>query len=341
MATRLRHTAWLCLDDRGAPESRPVPVGVVRVAGPGGVATDLAALVPVLRQAALEQGADVIHAGPVPTAGWAAVRADARPTVVMAWGSDVLGLSGAPQADLRRGREALAATSGFVADASCVVSAAETHGLPATTPRAVFPWGLEDLAFAPRPAHSDLRQRLGWERCHVLVSLRAWHASYRIDVLLDAFARAARVDPWLRLLLLGTGETAPLVRERAAASGGTIVCPGHVTSDATRPYLDAADVYVSTVPSDGSSISLLEAMASGLPAVVVGAAGNLEWIEPGRTGWLIPPGDPLALADAIGSAFSDTSRLRPLGEAARQVVSRRARWHEGVERLFELYEAVA
>ncbi len=345
MSRRLGRTAWLCL---GRPssgfEARPVPRGVEVLP-----ATDAEQADPDperwhrrIAVAAREVAADIVHAGPVPSAAWAAVRSDAPRVVAMAWGSDVLLAAGSGAVAATRVAEALGGAHGFVADARCVVEAAEALGLPPTTPRAVFPWGVEAFALAEPLLKSPMRRRLGWEDAHVCISTRAWKAPYRIDVLLDAFERASRHDPLLRLALLGDGSDAPTVRARSAAlvRAGRVVCPGQLAPEQVRGWLEAADLYVSAVPSDGSSISLLEAMAAARPAIVVDRFGNREWVEPGRTGWLVPPADAEVLAATMAAAFAPGVELRAMGRHGREVVLERACWDRNVEQLFALYQEV-
>jgi hypothetical protein len=346
MAGRLRSTTWLRVGARVAgPDPGPLPAGVRErpaVASPAGVAGD-AARQEAVREAARETRPDVVLAGPVPTSALAAVRAAGKPVIAMAWGSDVLLAAARGKAEAARAGEALRGADGFVGDARCVEEAAAALGLPASTPRAVFPWGLEEASRAAPPSTSPLRRRLGWEGRHVAVAARAWSRAYRVDVLLEAFEEALAADPDLRLLLLGEGDEAPLVRARSApwVEAGRAVLAGHVTPGGVRAWFEAADVYVSAVPADGSSISLLEAMALAKPPVVADAFGNREWVEPGRSGWLVPPGDAPALARALVAAFRDPASLRAAGGRARETVLARARWEENVERLFALFEEVA
>jgi glycosyltransferase involved in cell wall biosynthesis len=342
MSSRLGRTHWLRLGggDGHAPDDLPRGVRAVRDRG---AAPGEDAWTERIASAARETACDLVHAGPVPTAGLAAVRARAKPVVVMAWGSDVLLAAERGASTASRASEALRGAAGFVADARCVEEAARALGLPDATPRAVFPWGVEREALEDPGSGRALRARLGWEDAHVCVSLRAWKPEYRLDVLLDAFDAARGSDPRLRLALLGGGEDAPrvLARARPWIDAGVAACPGNVPAPELRAWLAASDLYVSSVPSDGSSVSLLEAMAAGRAAVVVGRHGNREWVEPGRTGWLVPPGDPAALAAALREAFRDPAALRRAGAAAREVVLARARWEENVGALFALYERVA
>ena len=80
----------------------------------------------------------------------------------------------------------------------------------------------------------------------------------------------------------------------------------------------AADLYVSASRSDGSSISLLEAMASGLPVVATKVGGNSEVVEDGLTGLLVPSADPNALAEAILRLWQSPDEATAMGVAGRQ-----------------------
>ena len=84
--------------------------------------------------------------------------------------------------------------------------------------------------------------------------------------------------------------------------------------------LGAADVFVLSSIGEGLSLTLLEAMASGLPVVATRVGGNAEVVVQGRTGLLVPPGSPSELADAILSLFRDPERARRMGEAGRRRV---------------------
>jgi glycosyltransferase involved in cell wall biosynthesis len=104
-------------------------------------------------------------------------------------------------------------------------------------------------------------------------------------------------------------------------------------------YFKNADVYLSCALSDGTSVSLLEAMAYGLPVVATDAPGNREWVVPGRGGWLAPPRDARAFADALVEAarLDDASRATVAAQH-REIVERRADWDANATRLIEAYD---
>jgi glycosyltransferase involved in cell wall biosynthesis len=78
------------------------------------------------------------------------------------------------------------------------------------------------------------------------------------------------------------------------------------------------DVFVLSSREEGIPNALLEAMAAGRPAVATAVGGTPEVLEDGRTGWLVPAGDPSALAEALDRVLGDPA------EAARRAAAARA-----------------
>jgi glycosyltransferase involved in cell wall biosynthesis len=107
---------------------------------------------------------------------------------------------------------------------------------------------------------------------------------------------------------------------------GSIRLEGKKDLDGVRRFLGAAHLFIapflelSSGDKDGIPTSLLEAMATGLPAVVTAAGSILEAIEDGSEGFVVPQGDASALADAIERILRDPDLRRRLGgNAARKV----------------------
>jgi glycosyltransferase involved in cell wall biosynthesis len=114
-----------------------------------------------------------------------------------------------------------------------------------------------------------------------------------------------------------------------------------------RRYLPAFDLFVlpSTLPDPFPTV-ILEAMAAGIPVIATAHGGPLEMIGAREgeeaTGLLVAPGDPVALADAVGSLLSDPERARGLGEAGRLRFEREfslAKYLVAMERLYSTIEA--
>jgi len=107
--------------------------------------------------------------------------------------------------------------------------------------------------------------------------------------------------------------------------------------DAARQVLQLLDVYVLPSKSEGTSIALLEAMASERPIVATSVGGTPDILDHGRTGLLIPPGDPAALANSILHLLRNPAIASALGVAARQTVETRWDAHTMLEKYCTLY----
>jgi L-malate glycosyltransferase len=282
---------------------------------------------------------DLIQAGPVQTAAFVTAVAGFRPLVSTSWGYDLL--IDAERSPLWRWRTrfTLKRSAAMVGDCETIRQIAISHGMD---PGGIvtFPWGVDLEHFSPGPA-PRLRADLGWNTEHfVVLSTRGWAPIYGIEELARGYACAARENPSLRLLMLGDGPQASLVQEIFAEAGvlETVHFAGQVRQEDLPEYYRSADLYVSASHSDGSSISLLEAMACGRAVLVSDIPGNREWVSPGTQGWWFPCGDAEALAHGILQAASQQSRLAQMGAASRQTAERRADWKNNFPRLLEAYQ---
>ena len=137
-------------------------------------------------------------------------------------------------------------------------------------------------------------------------------------LLLDAFARIAKDVPDVHVVLIGEGPERDALERRAAALGlgHRVHMPGF-SSETDRLY-PQFDVFTLTSNAEGTSISLLEAMACGRPIVATAVGGNPEILEHGRCGVLVPARDPAALAEALLRVLRSPELRRRLGERGRE-----------------------
>ncbi len=149
------------------------------------------------------------------------------------------------------------------------------------------------------------------------------------DVAAEALRLLRERMPRLRMILAGDGAARA---ELEASSGLTL--PGHI-EDASQ-LLAALDVFVMPSRSEGWGLAALEAMAAGLPVIASNTGGLAEIVDAGETGWLVPPGDARALAEAIENAAADRERLREMGLLARER-ARRFSVEETARRTEEFY----
>jgi len=146
--------------------------------------------------------------------------------------------------------------------------------------------------------------------------------------LVEAARLVAQEVPGVRFLFVGREDAeAVSVRQRIRelGLGGNIVLTGSRRDVAA--ILDASLLVAHPGEQEGLSNAILEAMAAGVPVVASGAGGNPEAVEDGETGFLVPPGDPAALASRILELLRDPVRAASMGRAARA----RARERFGLE----------
>lgn len=142
-----------------------------------------------------------------------------------------------------------------------------------------------------------------------------------------------------RCVLLGDGELQDEVAARRAALGleDRVDMPGAAEQDEVRDRLRRASVAVLSSHSEGMPVSLMEAAACGVPAVATAVGGVPELIADGETGFVVPPGDAAALADALARLIADPGRRARMGEAARARATARFSVARQVDRLMEVW----
>lgn len=135
--------------------------------------------------------------------------------------------------------------------------------------------------------------------------------------LFDAFRRVRAVHSDARLLVVGDGELRDqLTRALAERDLTDAVILAGSRSD-VADVLSAMDVFVLSSATEGLAVTLLEAMAAGLPVVATRVGGNPEVVVDGETGRLVPPRDAGALAAAVGEMLSDRALGASMGERGR------------------------
>ena len=105
-------------------------------------------------------------------------------------------------------------------------------------------------------------------------------------------------------------------------------------------FLSEADIYVSTSLHDGTSVSLLEAMAAGVFPIVTDIPANREWITDGENGFLIPKDRETLLASRIIDAIHDKPLLEESQRKNRLAVEEKAFWPRNIRRIKEIYSEV-
>ncbi len=327
-------------------EGRDLPDGIHEVVWPGGKEpkTSLESwlhLIPSLEQVISSVKPDIIHAGPVQSCGFMTALTGFQPFMAVSWGSDIL--VEADRNELWRWitQFTLHHSSMFLCDCDAVRIKARQLVEYSEDCIVQFPWGVDLAKFHPGLDTMELRSSLNWQDAIIFLSTRTWEPIYGIDILLNAFQKAHNQESRLRLVLLGSGSLSDYV-ERFLSDhdlSSAVFRPGMIPHSLLPDFFRVADSYVTSAHSDGTSISLLEAMATGLSIVASDSPGNREWLINRRNGWLYTASDANSATEAILDVASlSVDRRREIAEINRNIVKQKADWDANFLQLMRAYD---
>lgn len=137
-------------------------------------------------------------------------------------------------------------------------------------------------------------------------------------MMLRAFARFARACPRALLLMVGDGPERQALETLAddLGIGERVRFTGFIETPVN--HLALMDVFLLSSHTEGTSMTLLEAMSLGIATVATRVGGNPEIVDDGKTGLVTPPGNEQAFADAVATLWQSPALRKKLGEAARK-----------------------
>lgn len=246
-------------------------------------------------------------------------------------------LEDAPRA-LAVDRATAALSAAIVAPSEAVAEAwARTAGFPRARLRVIANTPAETPSGDPgRRARTRRAEGLDADTPVVLCVARLTPAKGVADLVEAALVVRTAVSG-VRVLVAGAGPERERLLEQVAARGLTGVVRLLGDRDDVARLLEAADVFCLPSHHEGLPVSLLEAMAFGLPCVTCPVGGVPELIEHERTGLLVAPQDPGALGDALVRVLNDDGLARRLGDDARRLVDRRHRPADAAAQYAALY----
>lgn len=302
---------------------------------------ELINLMPLLESFLKKVKPDLIHAGPIQSCGFLISLANFHPFLLMSWGSDILVDAFKDDTLKWITKYTLESSDCFICDCDAVRNLAKAITLYKDADIIQFPWGIDLDKFKPANDTLKLRNIKDWGNSSILLSTRMWEPIYGINVLLKGFFEAFTYNSKLRLILLGDGSQASEIFEFIKENDleNVIYSPGIVSHDKLVDFFQSADIYISCSYSDGSSVSLLEAMGCGLPVIVTDMESNREWVNSNENGLLAVAGDPTAFAKAILEISNKSGEeLNLVSKNNREVVEKRANWNLNIQKLISKYD---
>jgi glycosyltransferase involved in cell wall biosynthesis len=168
-----------------------------------------------------------------------------------------------------------------------------------------------------------------------------WHG---ILVLLPAFARVVAHNPNVRLVLIGSGTQQGQIIDRIQQLGlqDHVVLTGQLDIHQVAQCLADADIGVAPYCGwmEYSGLKLFDYKSAGLATVASGKDGQPATLQHGVTGWIVPPCDENALAEALIRLVNDPDLVQRIGRAARLEAEQRHTWRHTVEQLDQIFAGV-
>jgi glycosyltransferase involved in cell wall biosynthesis len=199
--------------------------------------------------------------------------------------------------------------------------------------------GIDPDRFRRRLPREQARRQLGLptDGRPILAGVGRLEEAKGFRYLLEALALLTPRYPTLTAILAGDGPLRPSLRADAARLGiGDRLLFAGFRNDVQLIY-DAADIFVLPSLAETLGYAFLEAMATELPAVGTTVGGIPEVIVHGETGFLVPPRNPVALAEALQPLLDSGDLRRRLGQAGRQRVVRHFDEKDMVRRTIQVY----
>lgn len=253
-----------------------------------------------------------------------------NPIVGLSWGFDLLDLNAR-----NLNGSWLSHLNHLIVDSSSTRAIAESAGVDPSR-ISTIPWGIDVELFTPEGSRVDLTGFGVPTHCATVLSLRALEPLYRVDELIRAWPDVVAIAPDAMLLIGNDGslrsELYELIEQLDLTDNITFI--GRVPETELPSLFRAVDLYVSTSPVDGTSVTMLQAMGCATSVITTDTPGNREWVEPGVTGRVYLPGRATDLANQIVEALADDSGGKALmTNEARARVLTRADWDENQREL--------
>jgi len=280
----------------------------------------------------------LIHSHQADSVSWHTVRAAREsgvPVVVTIWGSDVLATPQRSPLHRWMVRSTLLGAAGWTGDARILLdSAGLLVGRRARTkPQALILLGIDGLKSNP----PQIRERR-------ILSCRLHRPLYRIDLIIEAFASLpAELSDWV-LEVAGDGDETPRLTELAKALGvaDRVEFVGFLNQAQLQESYRRSAVFVSIPLSDGTSVSLLEAMASGCLPVLSDLPANREWVVDALNGRLVDVTSDLSTALSEAITWSQSSEwFDVIAPQNRRLIERKGLLRDNVRQFIDFGRSVA
>lgn len=196
----------------------------------------------------------------------------------------------------------------------------------------IIPNSVRILEPTLRPARKDSSDPL-------FISVGRLEHNKGFHILLEALANSKNLPPGWALEIAGTGSMENELRQIARSHGidSHVTFAGEITPAELEKLYRKADLFIHPTLYEGSSIVTLEAMMHGLPIIATTAGGLPDKVHPEINGWLVAPGDPAALSNAIQKAYEARDSWIEMGKQSEQIVREQFSWNSAGQLFLETF----
>jgi len=271
---------------------------------------------------------DILHAHYISTYGIIGYFVKYRPFVVSVWGTDIYERIKNPIINFFVRRT--------LANADAVLSNSKTmacHTRKFTNKKIYFtPFGVDLSNFFPAKKKDNARFVVG--------TARRLAPIYGIKYLIEAFASFLKKAPCAKLLIVGDGPQKSELIELAKKLeiGDSVLFLGFVHHPNVPEIVKQMDVFCMPSEREGFGVAALEAQACGIPVIASNVGGLPEAIAQNKTGFLIEPKNPEAIAEKLLFFYSNPVARKKMGREARKFVAKHYNWDENIKIIENIYK---
>jgi glycosyltransferase involved in cell wall biosynthesis len=285
---------------------------------------------------------DVIHAGWIQLDGLVAALTGFKPVLQMPWGSDILIHPFKDEQTMCQTKYVLEHASHIYCDCDEVKKTILDISDFEPGHFSVFPQlGIDLSLFNPKRTKTSILKNLEWEGKRIIIMTRSFlNQIYGNNFFIMALPKILHTHPDTRVIMVGTGPDEEVIKEIVDSLDLSqfVYFTGFVPNEELAYYLNAAEIYISTSKSDGTSLSLLEAMACKLPVVVSDVPANCEWIQDGINGFIVPRSKVNPISDKINNLLSDKSLAEKMGKLNYNIAVEKANLDINFSKLEKTYQ---
>ena len=269
---------------------------------------------------------DLVNAHFVISYGFLGALVNKRPLAVSCWGSDILISPKKSFFHKFRVNYVLKKADLLTSDGTNLTSGLINLGIDENK-IVTSPMGVDEKFINPTPEVS-LRKTISKD-FYTVLSTRSFEPRYDVKTLVMAIPLVIKeAKKKVKFIIIGEGKQKEDLFDltRKLNIENYVEFKGSVSENELLQCYQDADIYVSTSLSDSTSVSLLEAMASGLVPIVTNIPGNRGWIKDGENGFLFPAKDYECLSRRILDGVNDFGRYNSFAKRNADIIKRKALW---------------